>query len=101
MPVVGAEPPIMAGEIAGAVTERDLLSAVFSGAASLADPVSKFMGESFPLIGSGEPVSAATNELGKSDALMVVEDGKPIGVITRHDLLAFVTKHPIAGGSHD
>ena len=29
MPVVGAEPPIMAGEIAGAVTERDLLSAVF------------------------------------------------------------------------
>ena len=56
------------------------------------------MGEAFPLIGAGEPVSAATNELSKVDALMVVEDGKPIGVITRHDLLAFVSLHPNVGG---
>lgn len=97
MPVVGAEPPVMAGEVAGAVTERDLLSAVFEGRASLADPVSAHMGEPFPLIGSGEPVSAATKALSESDALMVVEDGKPIGVITRHDLLAYVSKHPIVG----
>ncbi|GAB37443.1 MULTISPECIES: cystathionine beta-synthase [Gordonia] len=94
MPVVGAEPPVMAGEVAGAVTERDLLSAVFEGRANLADPVSAHMGDPFPLIGSGEPVSAATKALGESDALMVVEDGKPIGVITRHDLLAFVSTHP-------
>ncbi|MCH5642080.1 cystathionine beta-synthase [Gordonia sp. ABSL49_1] len=97
MPVVGAEPPVMAGEVAGAVTERDLLSAVFEGRASLADPVSAHMGEPFPLIGSGEPVSAATKALSESDALMVVEEGKPIGVITRHDLLAFVSTHPIVG----
>ncbi|MDS1112431.1 cystathionine beta-synthase [Gordonia westfalica] len=97
MPVVGAEPPVMAGEVAGAVTERDLLSAVFEGRASLADPVSAHMGDPFPLIGSGEPISAATKALGDSDALMVVEDGKPIGVITRHDLLAFVSSHPIVG----
>ncbi|QKT06606.1 cystathionine beta-synthase [Gordonia sp. X0973] len=98
MPVVGAEPPIMAGEIAGAVSERDLLDAVFSGKASLADAVSEHMGQAFPLIGAGEPVSAATNELSKSDALMVVDDGKPVGVITRHDLLAFVTTNPTVGG---
>ncbi|MDL9938439.1 cystathionine beta-synthase [Gordonia sp. ABSL1-1] len=97
MPVVKAEPPVMAGEVAGAVTERDLLSAVFEGRASLADPVSAHMGAPFPLIGSGEPVPAATKALGESDALMVVEDGKPIGVITRHDLLAFVSSHPIVG----
>ncbi|QRY63331.1 cystathionine beta-synthase [Gordonia sp. PDNC005] len=96
MPVVGAEPPIMAGEINGAVTERDLLSAVFEGRASLADPVSAHMGGAFPLIGSGEPVSAAMKALGESDALMVVDEGKPIGVITRHDLLAFASTHPIA-----
>ncbi|GAB93878.1 cystathionine beta-synthase [Gordonia rhizosphera] len=97
MPVVGAEPPVMAGEVAGAVTERDLLSAVFEGRASLADPVSAHMGDPFPLIGSGEPISAATKALSECDALMVVEEGKPIGVITRHDLLAFVSTHPIVG----
>ncbi|MAU80500.1 cystathionine beta-synthase [Gordonia sp. Z-3] len=97
MPVVGAEPPVMAGEVAGAVTERDLLSAVFEGRANLADAVSEHMGDPFPLIGSGEPLSAATKALSECDALMVVEEGKPIGVITRHDLLAFVSSHPTVG----
>lgn len=91
MPVVGAEPPVMAGEVAGSVTERDLLSAVFEGRAALADPIAKHMSEPFPLIGAGEPVSAATKALGDTDALMVVDDGKPVGVITRHDLLGFIS----------
>ncbi|MBT0566702.1 cystathionine beta-synthase [Williamsia sp. CHRR-6] len=91
MPVVGAEPPIMAGEVAGAVTERELLSAVFEGRASMADPVSAHMGEPFPLIGAGEPLSVARKALRDTDALMIVEDGKPIGVLTRHDLLAYVS----------
>ncbi|GAA4470984.1 cystathionine beta-synthase [Rhodococcus olei] len=91
MPVVGAEPPVMAGEVAGSVTERELLSAVFEGRAHLADPVSKHMSPAFPLIGSGEPVSAATKALGDTDALMVVEDGKPVGVLTRQDLLGFLS----------
>ncbi|WP_019200559.1 cystathionine beta-synthase [Tsukamurella sp. 1534] len=91
MPVVGAEPPIMAGEVAGAVTERELLSAVFEGRANLADPVSKHMGPAFPLIGAGEPISAANTALRESDALMVIDDGKPVGVITRHDVLNFLS----------
>lgn len=91
MPVVGAEPPVMAGEVAGSVSERDLLSAVFEGRAGLADPVEKHMSKPFPLIGAQEPVSSATKALGETDALMVVDDGKPVGVITRHDLLGFLS----------
>ncbi len=91
MPVVGAEPPVMAGEVAGSVSERDLLDAVFAGRAHLADPVAKHMSAPMPLIGAGEPVAAATAELSTTDALMVVEDGKPAGVLTRHDLLGFLS----------
>ncbi|MGL4306465.1 MAG: cystathionine beta-synthase [Mycobacteriaceae bacterium] len=91
MPVVGAEPPIMAGEVAGSVSERDLLSAVFEGRAQLADSVASHMSAPFPLIGSGESASQATKALSDCDALMVVEDGKPVGVITRHDLLGFLS----------
>ncbi|KPG02372.1 cystathionine beta-synthase, partial [Mycobacteroides immunogenum] len=43
MPVVGAEPPVMAGEVAGSVSERELLSAVFEGRAQLADAVAQHM----------------------------------------------------------
>src|SRR5690349_10907602 len=56
MPVVKAEPPVMSGEVAGSVSERDLLDALFAGTASLADAVGKHMGPPFPLVGSGEDV---------------------------------------------
>ena len=52
MPVVGAEPPVMAGEVAGSVSERELLSAVFEGRAKLADAVSQHMSLPLPLIGA-------------------------------------------------
>ncbi|ALR10971.1 cystathionine beta-synthase [Mycobacteroides saopaulense] len=91
MPVVGAEPPVMAGEVAGSVSERELLSAVFEGRAQLADAVSQHMSPPLPLVGSGEPLSTAGSMLRDTDAVMVVDEGKPVGVITRHDLLGFVS----------
>ncbi|MGN6637258.1 MAG: cystathionine beta-synthase [Oryzihumus sp.] len=90
MPVVNAEPPVMAGEVSGAVSERDLLEALFTGEAHLADPVEKHMGKPLPLVGAGEPVSEARHELETSGAIMVIEDGKPVGVLTRADLLGFL-----------
>jgi cystathionine beta-synthase len=87
MPVVKAEPPVMAGEVAGAVSERALLEKLFAGEASLTDAVQKHMEQPLPLVGSGEPLSVAREELQRVDAIMVVEDGKPVGVLTRADLL--------------
>lgn len=92
MPVVGAEPPVKVGEVAGSVSERDLLDAVFSGAAALSDRVDRHMSAPFPLIGSGESVQDAREALQKADALMVVDDGAPVGVLTRHDLLGFLAR---------
>ncbi len=92
MPVVGAEPPVMAGEVAGSVSERELLSAVFEGRAKLADAVALHMSPALPLIGAGELVSAVAKALRDWDAVMVVEGGKPVGVITRHDLLGFLSE---------
>jgi cystathionine beta-synthase len=92
MPVVKAEPPVMAGEVAGSVSERALLEALFNGSAHLTDSVEKHMEPSLPLVGAGEPVSVAHDELEKHDAIMVVEDGKPVGVLTRADLLASLVR---------
>ncbi len=91
MPVVGAEPPVMAGEVAGSVSERELLSAVFEGRASLADAVGQHMSPPLPIIGAGEQVNALAKTLRDLDAVMVVEEGKPVGVITRYDLLGFLS----------
>ncbi len=90
MPVVLAEPPVVAAEVAGSVSERALLEALFSGEAKLADSVGEHMGEPLPVIGSSEPAREAVRRLESADALLVQEDGKPVGVVTRQDLLTFL-----------
>jgi cystathionine beta-synthase len=90
MPVVRAEPPIMAAEVAGSVSERDLLALLYAGEAKLADRVEQHMGDPLPTVGAGEPVAAAVELLHGADAILVQDDGKPVGVLTRQDLLGFI-----------
>src|SRR3712207_8105953 len=87
MPVVRAEPPVTAGEVVGSVDEKTLLDALFARRAGLADRVERHMSPPLPIIGSGEPVSAAVAALGTAAALLVHEEGKPAGVVTRQDVL--------------
>ncbi|PWR05328.1 cystathionine beta-synthase [Micromonospora acroterricola] len=88
LPVLKAEPPVVTGEVAGSIAERDLLDALFTGQAHLHDTIERHMGDPLPMIGGGQPVSEAVGLLEKSDAALVLVDGKPKGVLTRQDLLA-------------
>ena len=90
IPVVRAEPPIMTAEISGSIVERVVLDALFLGTAHLADQVETVMSPPLPMVGAGESVASAMIALTEADALMVVDDGKPTGVITRQDVLAFL-----------
>ena len=90
MPVVRAEPPIVAAEVAGSVSERKLLDALFSGHAKLIDQVEAHMDAPLPTIGANAPVAEAVAHLESADALLVQEDGKPVGVVTRQDLLSYL-----------
>jgi cystathionine beta-synthase len=90
MPVVNAEPPVMAAEVVGAVNERDLLEALFTGKAELTDRLDSHMSPPLPTIGAGEQVTAAMTALSSADGALVLVDGKPAGVVTRQDLLGFL-----------
>jgi cystathionine beta-synthase len=90
MPVVLAEPPIMAAEVAGSVSERKLLDALYAGDARLADPVELHMDEPLQTVGAGAAIEDAIAALRDADALLVQEDGRPVGVLTRQDLLGYV-----------
>ncbi len=90
VPVVKAEPPVMSAEVIGSVVERDLLDALFEGKANLADALDKHMSSPLPMIGSGEPVAAAMHALEHAGAAVVLDDGKPVGVLTRQDLLSYL-----------
>jgi cystathionine beta-synthase len=92
MPVVRAEPPIMAAEVAGSVSERRLLDALYTGQARLTDQVELHMDDPLPTVGAGISVAEAVDALRDADALLVQEDGRPVGVLTRQDLLSFVAR---------
>jgi cystathionine beta-synthase len=92
MPVLTAVPPVVMGEVMGSVDEKSLIEAVFSGRAQLTDALAEFVSPPLALIGMNESVEAAREALGSSDALLVTSDGKPAAVVTRHDLLSFLSK---------
>jgi cystathionine beta-synthase len=90
LPVMKEEPPVMAAELVGSIVERDLLDALVHGRAHLDDLLEGHMSDRLPMIGSGEAISTAYGVLEKAGAAVVLFDGKPTGLITRQDLLAFL-----------
>jgi cystathionine beta-synthase len=94
MPVMKEEPPVMAAEVVGSIVERDLLDALVSGRARPQDPIGEHMSAPLPMVGSGEPVSSAVAAMEKAGAAVVLVDGKPAGMITRQDVLTFLSAGP-------
>jgi cystathionine beta-synthase len=80
----------MAAEVVGSVSERGLLGALFGHRAGPADPVATVMEAPLPTLGATEAVSGAVALLVEDDALLVLDDGHPVGVLTRQDLLGDV-----------
>lgn len=89
--VLSAKPPVVMGEVLGALDERTLMELVFSGEVELTDRVGGIVGESLALIGVNEPVATARAAFAHHDALLVTDGGKPLGVLTRHDLLTYLS----------
>jgi cystathionine beta-synthase len=92
LPMLSAEPPVVIGEVVGSVDENSLLEQVFSGQAQMHDKVGSFTAEPLELIGMNESVSAARAALSGTNALLVTDEGKPVAVLTRHDLLSFLSE---------
>jgi cystathionine beta-synthase len=45
------------------------------------------------MLGVTEPVVKAVEMLSSCDALLVLDDGRPVGVLTRQDLLSDINIH--------
>jgi cystathionine beta-synthase len=90
LPVAQAEPPLASAEIVGAVHERDLMQRAFNDPAVLEKTVGEVMGPPLPAVGAGEPVEYAVRRLEDAPAVLVMDRGQPVGVVTRSDALAFL-----------
>jgi cystathionine beta-synthase len=94
MPVFSHEPPVVAAEVRGAVHERDLLDAAFADPGVLDQPLEGVMSPPLPTVGSGESVELAVRRLESASAVLVLDGGHPVGILTRSDLLEFLVNRP-------
>jgi cystathionine beta-synthase len=92
IPVCKNEPPFAAAEVAGALDELEIMELAFRDPSVLDAEVGKVMGPKLPTIGIGQPLAAVVQLLETNAALLVLADGRPHAVLTRSDVLAFLTE---------
>lgn len=91
VPVVKAEPPLALAEVVGTVTEHDLLTRLVSAPDSFDVRVDEVMAPPLPMVGTGESIEVASARLADHSAVLVVDGGHPTGIVTRSDLLDFLS----------
>ena len=91
LPVCKNEPPFATAEVSGAVDELQLMDAAFREPAVLDTAVEAVMGPKLPTVGVGQPLSRAVELLDRAPALLVLAGGRPLSVLTRTDVLTFLS----------
>jgi cystathionine beta-synthase len=92
VPVVKAEPPLALAEVVGSVTDRLLLQRTLHHPEIFDQPVESVMEAPLATIGQGETVEQAADRLQHSPAVLVLDGGHPIGILTRSDVLSFLER---------
>lgn len=90
MPVIGAEPPLALAEVVGTVSDTRLLERIVADPAVLDRSVGSVMDPPLPTVGTGEAVDVVAARLGRAPAVLVLDAGHPVGIVTRSDLLDFL-----------
>jgi cystathionine beta-synthase len=93
VPVVKAEPPLALAEVVGSVSDRQLLEHTLHNAEAFDQPVSSVMGPPMDTVGHSEAVDGIAARLEGTSAVLVLDGGHPIGILTRSDLLSFLGSH--------
>ncbi|QEE60687.1 cystathionine beta-synthase [Salinibacterium sp. dk2585] len=88
VPVLSAAPPVVLGEVVGSVSEASLVSALLKSETGLDDPVDAVMSEPLEVVGACETLDNVEERLVDHGTLLVLQDGKPVGLLGRRSLLA-------------
>ncbi|HEU6443933.1 MAG TPA: cystathionine beta-synthase [Gaiellaceae bacterium] len=78
-------------DVIGSLQDRDLLERVFKNPDSLHEDVAAAMQPPLAAIDATDPLDEVFATLtGRTNAVVVAQDGKPVGVLTRTDLLEYL-----------
>jgi cystathionine beta-synthase len=100
IPVVRHEPAESLADVIGSVRERGLLERLFANQDALNDDVAAAMEPPLPAIEVDETLDTVfANFSGGTAAVVVAQTGRPVGVLTRADLLEYLAHDRTRDGS--
>jgi cystathionine beta-synthase len=100
IPVIRHEPAESLADFVGALHERGLLERVFRNPDTLNEDVSTAMEPPLPAVELGESVETVYADLaGGGSGVVVADAGRPVGVLTRADLLEYLAHHRAQDGA--
>jgi cystathionine beta-synthase len=82
--------PLAAKEISGTLSELPLMDKAFHDPSVLDRPAGELMEPALPMVGIGETVSDVVDRLETCTAVLVLDGGHPLGILTRQDVLTFL-----------
>ena len=92
MPVVKAEPPLALAEVVGSVSDRLLLERTLRHPEAFDEPVGSVMEPPLVTVGLGETAEYVAGRLQTAPAVLVLDGGHPVGILTRSDLLGYLER---------
>ena len=89
--------PVMRGkEVVGSINDVAVMQAVFDQSDIVHKPVREVMGRAFPMLDMRAEIDQAYRLLTLANSAIVVRDGeKPIGVLTRQDIITFLSSSSV------
>jgi len=100
LPVVRNGASESLADVVGSLQDRDLLDRVFKNPDALHEDVANAMQPPLATIDAGETLDEVFPTLtGRTNAVVVARQGRPVGVITRSDLLEFLAHQRGNSGS--
>jgi cystathionine beta-synthase len=98
IPVVRHEGADSLADLVGSIRERGLFERVFRSPDALDEEVAAAMEPPLPAVDIDEPVDTVFADLSAGNpAVVVAQDGKPVGVLSRADLLEYLAHGRAAG----
>ena len=85
-------PVLSAGRVTGVVSESDLLDALTDQRGTLESPVKEFMTSDFSIVEPGNSTSVLGQLLAQNKTVIVEEEGKPKGIVTKIDFIEYVAR---------
>jgi cystathionine beta-synthase len=84
--------------IVGAISEKGLLDRAFRDPTAVERTVGEVMDRPLPTIDADASLAETFGQLtGGASAVLAVRGGRPVGIVTKLDLLEFLAHHPTAG----